>query len=327
VSPSSRRFLVIRNPTAGRRHPRVFDDVLARIRGRDLMADVIDTEARGDALRLARDADARCYDAVVAAGGDGTVNEIVNGLMARPTDDLALGIIALGTANVLAREIGVGAQADGLAAALIDGAIVPIMVGKLTDAHKAESYFQLMVGAGFDAHVVAGVDPAMKRRLGKGAYVWRTLVEMLGYRDRRYRVVFDGKLSCDVASAIVSNGHFYGGPYVLAPRADLRRPVLSVCLFERGGRLQVMRYGLALMRGRLPTASGFRIVEATSVRIMAAGATAAASGTEPVQVDGDHTMSLPIVVSVAPRRLGLLMPPADRQGAAARSRVSVSRLG
>ena len=302
----SRRLLVIRNPTAGRRHPRVFDAVLARVRAAGLAVDVVDTEARGDAERLARDADAGRYDAVVAAGGDGTINEVVNGLMSRPSDDVALGIIALGTANVLAREIGVGTRVDVLAAALTQGDPAPVMVGKLTEASGVDSYFLLMVGAGFDAHVVAGVDTDLKRRFGKGAYVWRSLVEMARYRNRRYRVVIDGKPH-DAASAVVSNGRFYGGAFVVAPAADLRRPILSVCLFERGGRLQVMRYGAALVTGRLPTAQGYRVIEATQVRIESDDQSPAA-GIEPVQVDGDHTTALPVVVTVAPRRLRLLMP-------------------
>jgi len=302
-----RRFLVIRNPTAGRRHPGVLDSVLAIVRRRDVPVDVVDTGARGDAERLAKDADAGKYNVVVAAGGDGTVNEVVNGLMARPVDDLALGIIALGTANVLAREIGVGTRSEALAAALLDGPATPVMAGRLTDAEGTDSCFLLMVGAGFDAHVVAKIDDGMKRRFGKGAYVWQSLVEMVGYRDRRYRVEIDGQCH-EVASAIVSNGRLYGGPYVVAPAADLRRPVLSVCLFERGGRWQVARYGVALITGRLPTASGYRVIEATRVRIdMVRGA---ANGAEPVQVDGDHTTSLPVTVTVTPRRLRLLMPPA-----------------
>ncbi len=300
-----RRLLVIRNPTAGRRHPRVFDAVLAQVRASGLAIDVVDTEARGDAERLARDADATRYDVVVAAGGDGTINEVVNGLMTRPADDLALGIIALGTANVLAREIGVGTHIEKLAAALTRGDSTPVMAGKLTDAAGTDSYFLLMVGAGFDAHVVAGVGTDLKRRFGKGAYVWRSLVEMARYRDRRYRVSVDGA-SYDVASAVVSNGRFYGGAFVVAPAADLRRPVLSVCLFERGGRTQVMRYGAALVMGRLPAASGYRVVEGQHVRIDSVAPSG--GGIEPVQVDGDHTAALPVIVAVAPRRLRLLMP-------------------
>ncbi|HEX2886168.1 diacylglycerol kinase family protein [Vineibacter terrae] len=298
-----RRLLVIRNPTAGRRHPRVFDAVVAAVRARGLVVDIVDTEARGDAERLARDAGADRYDAVVAAGGDGTINEVVNGLMARPADDLALGIIALGTANVLAREIGVGTRIEALTAALVHGEATPIMVGKLVDAAGACSCFLLMVGAGFDAHVVATVGTDLKRRFGKGAYVWRSLVEMIRYRDRRYRVTIDGR-PYPAASAVVSNGRFYGGPFVVAAAADLRRPILSVCLFERGGRAQVVRYGAGLVTHRLPRMAGYRVVEATEVRIEGG------DGDEPVQVDGDHTAALPVTVTVAPRRLRLLMSPA-----------------
>ena len=302
-----RRLLVIRNPAAGRRHPRVFEAVLAQIRARGLAVEVIDTAARGDAVRLARDADASRHDGVVAAGGDGTINEVVNGLMVREVDDLALGIIALGTANVLAREIGVGTRVGKLAATLTLGCPTPVNVGRLTEGNGEESYFLLMVGAGFDAHVVAGVDSGMKKRFGKGAYVWRSLVEMARYRDRRYRVEIDGN-TWEAASVIVSNVRHYGGPFVVAPAADLRRPALSACLFERGGRLQIVRYGAALVTGRLPSIAGYRIVEAKTVRIGVVDASPD-DGAEPIQVDGDHTASLPVVVTLAPRRLRLLMPP------------------
>jgi YegS/Rv2252/BmrU family lipid kinase len=302
---AQRRFLVIRNPTAGRRRPRMLEAVLANVRAQGLAADVLDTAARGDALRLAREADAGRYDVVVAAGGDGTINEVVNGLMARDRDELALGIIPLGTANVLAREIGVGTRLKDVTGTLTAGAATPVTVGRLQEADGTESFFMLMAGTGFDAHVVAGVDSGMKRRFGKGAYIWRSLLKMIAYRDRRYRVDADGS-TFEVSSAIVSNGRLYGGPFVIAPAADLRRPVLSVCLFERGGRWQVVRYGLALITGRLPLTSGYRVIEASRVSIEAIGTDA-----EPVQVDGDHTAALPALVTLAPRRPRLLMPRAS----------------
>jgi YegS/Rv2252/BmrU family lipid kinase len=299
--PTPRRFLVVRNPAAGRRHPRLLEAVLAEVTARGHVAELRETHARGDARQLARDADSQSHDVVVAAGGDGTINEVVNGLMQRKSGDLALGIIALGTANVLAREIGVGTRVDRLAAALCDGPAVPVHVGRLTLADGVQSFFLLMVGAGFDAHVVAGVDGGLKRRLGKSAYVWRTLAEMVRYRDRRYRVEVDGN-SCHAASVICSKGRHYGGPFVVAPAADLRSPALSVCLFERGGRLQVVRYGVALVTGRLPSAQGYRIIDARRVHISAGDAA------EPVQVDGDHFASLPVDIDLAPRQLRLLMP-------------------
>jgi YegS/Rv2252/BmrU family lipid kinase len=304
--PAPRRFLVIRNPAAGRRHPRRLEAVLERLRRGGCAATVAETAARGDAVRLAREADAGRYDVVVAAGGDGTISEVVNGLMGRPADDLALGIIALGTANVLAREIGVGTGAQSLAAALLDGAPTPLAVAHRIGDDGSAAYFLLMLGVGFDAHVVAGVSDVMKRRLGKGAYVWRSLVEMLRYRDRRYRVEVDDAVH-EAASVIVSRGRFYGGAFVVAPAADLRQAALSVCLFERGGRWQVLRYGAALMTGRLPGAAGYRVIDADRVRIASLDG-GAGDRPEPVQVDGDNAAALPLSVTLAPRRLRLLMP-------------------
>lgn len=302
-----RRFLVIRNPIAGRRHPGRAEAVLDTLRTAGAEVQVIDTAGRGDAERLARDVDAARYDAVVVAAGDGTINEAVNGLMQRAADDMVLGIVPLGTANVLAREIGVVPGGDGgVARTLLEGQPTEIAVGRLQRPGVPGRNFVLMAGAGFDAHVVAGVGPALKRRLGKGAYAWRSLMEILRYRPRRYRVIIDGQAST-VASAIATNGRLYAGPYVIGPDADLRRGTLSVCLFEASGRWHVMRYGAALLGGRLPRAAHYRIVEATSVRIEPADPVETGER-EPFQVDGDDAGDLPIEIGVAERRIRLLMP-------------------
>jgi YegS/Rv2252/BmrU family lipid kinase len=304
--PATRRLLVIRNPAAGQRRRRTLEAVTAVVRQRGHTVDIVDTQARGHATRLAYDADAGRYDVIVAAGGDGTISEVVNGLMARPTDDLVFGIIPLGTANVLAREIGLGARAEAIATVLTAGIPTAIGVGEISDAAGGKAHFAVMIGVGFDARVVAGVSDRLKRCLGKGAYIWRSLVEMIAYRDRRYRIEVDGAVH-EAASVIVSRGRFYGGSFVVAPRADLRRAALSVCLLERGGRWPIVRYGLALLTGRLPATPGYRVIEADRVRINRPAA-AADIAPEPVQVDGDHVASLPVVAAMAPRRLRLLMP-------------------
>jgi len=300
----SRRLLVVRNPIAGRRHRNRTEEIVAELCRLGAVVDLRDTSARGDAEAFAFGADAGRYDVVVAAGGDGTINEVVNGLMRRPGDDLALGIIPLGTANVLGREIGIVPSANGrIARTLFAGAPTEVTVGEIRTAGGELRHFLLMVGAGFDAHVVAGVDPILKRRLGKAAYVWRSLVELARYRPRRYRVSFDGQ-TVDLASVIASNGRLYAGPYVVAAKADLRHPHLSMCQFDSAGRWHVLRYGAALVRGALPASQGYRVVEARRLRIEAGPQ----GGREPVQVDGDNAFELPIEIGIAPRRLRLLMP-------------------
>ena len=123
-----------------------------------------------------------------------------------------------------------------------------------------------MAGAGFDAKVVAGVSALLKRRFGKAAYVWRSLIETRRYRPVRYAVEVDGE-RYEAASVIVTRGRHYAGPYVVAPKALLSEPLLHVCLFERWGRSHTLRFGLALLMGRLPHAGGYRVVAGRDVKL------------------------------------------------------------
>lgn len=304
--PSPLRFIVIRNPVAGRRNPALLRDTLAALKAAGHEVVVHDTAQRGDAERLAREAEASPGLRIVAAGGDGTINEIVNGLMLR-NDDITppLGILPLGTANVLAGELGLQIKAATVVDALVSATPTPVYVGRLSTESGMVRHFSLMAGAGFDAKVVAGVDGTLKRRLGKGAYVWRSAVEMIHPVDTVYVVDIDG-VRHEAASVIVTRARLYGGPFQIAPDADLRTSRLTACLFDRGGRYNVLRYGAALVRGCLPRTAGFRMVPATSVRI--AALVNGHGRREPVQVDGDDAADLPVTVDVAPRQLRLLMP-------------------
>src|SRR4051794_31648718 len=162
-----RRLLVIYNPAAGRRSARRlrrFLDELARLA---VPVTLRATASRGDAEDFARAADPGAFDAVVAAGGDGTINEVVSGLAA---SDLPLAILPLGTANVLANEIGLPRDPARLAAIAATGPARATWTGEVrSDAGLRR--FVMMAGIGFDASVVAAIDPARKRRLGKLAYV------------------------------------------------------------------------------------------------------------------------------------------------------------
>lgn len=300
------RFVVIRNPIAGRRNPSLLRSTMRALAAAGHRVDIHDTAGRGDAERLAREAEDSPDMRIVAAGGDGTINEVVNGLMLRNDDTPPpLGILPLGTANVLAGEVGLRTRTAMVVQALTSASPIPVHVGRLRMASGTVRHFSLMAGAGFDAKVVAGVDSDLKRRLGKGAYVWRSAVEMTRPVNALYAVDIDG-VRHEAASVIVTRARRYGGPYQIAPEADLRRPGLSACLFERGGRYNVLRYGAALVRDRLPRTAGFRVVPATSVRIVSL--VNGHTHREPVQLDGDDAADLPVTVDVAPRQLRLLMP-------------------
>ena len=314
VTGSPRRLLVIHNPVAGRRRQKRFRAALDLLERDGAALSLRATEGPGAATRIAREIGAGEADLVVAAGGDGTINEVINGLVGGGQETAGraapapLAIVPLGTSNVLAAEIGLGASPGAVARAIRDGATVRACLGRITEAGDAAAKgrsFILMAGAGIDAHAVAGVDPVLKRRFAQGAYVWAGIRAVLGSRGLRYRVEVDGARH-EAASVIVAKGSRYGGPFVVAKRARLDEPRFEVCLLDRTGFWPVTRYGLALVLGRLDRAPGFSSVLGERVRITAEGE---APGTEPLQCDGDDMARLPVAIEVVPDALDLVVPP------------------
>src|SRR5579871_6755692 len=184
-----------------------------------------------------------------------------------------LAVIPLGTANVLAAELGI-ADAAGAIAALKGGRDFSYRPG-LANGRG----FLMMAGVGFDAHVVAGIAPRTKRLLGKGAYVLGMLRQLRRFSFPSYRVTVDG-ITREAASVVVARGHFYAGRFVLAPAARLDQAALHVCLFHRAGRLAVLRYAIALGLGRISRGSGFEILVGRQILIEGPVG-------DPVQGDGD----------------------------------------
>lgn len=291
-------MIIVFNPAAGPRRRALLDPVLAALAARGARIDLRATACAGDATRIARDAALPADRLIVAAGGDGTLAEVAAGLLENPSRaEVRLGVIPLGTANVLAHEIGLARRVDAVVAALLDGRARPLHVGRIGEGDSARM-FLMMAGAGFDAAVVAAVGPRAKRLLGKGAYVLHTLRLAATGRFAPLEVIVDG-VPMRAKSVVVCNGAHYGGPYRLAPRADLGAPGFEVVLFDGAGGPGVLAQGLRLMRGTLHRASGTRIISAHVIEIIGAG---------PVQADGDIVASLPVRIQASCGFLTLLGP-------------------
>jgi len=292
---SDRRVLVIYNPTAGRRRGKRLAATLDLLRARGCVVEERRTTRRGDAEEFARAASSADYDVVVAAGGDGTVNEVVNGMIGRP-DRPRLAVIPLGTANVLALEIGLDPKDAGQVADTIAfGATSTVHLGVANGRH-----FLLMAGAGLDAHVVEGVNVALKRHAGKLAYVVESVRQAFGYdfpelQIRANGVTYEGRM------AVACRGRFYGGPFVAAPDARLDRPKLEVCILPKSGVGGVVRYGLALPMNKLSELPEVQVVSADSITIL--GPRGA-----PLQGDGDIVARLPAEISIAGETIELVIP-------------------
>ena len=122
----------------------------------------------------------------------------------------------------------------------------------------------------------------------------------------RYGVEMDG-VRYEASSVIVTHGRHYAGPYVVAPKAMLSEPLLHVCLFERWGRSHTLRFGLALLMGRLPTAYGYRVVTGRDISVSVLS-DAGEMRRQPVQIDGDDALTLPVSISVTSGAIRMLQP-------------------
>ena len=261
-----------------------------------------ETAAPGDAEAFAREANCGGFDGVVIAGGDGTLNEAVNGL-----EDAALpiAVFPFGTENVLAREIGLTRNPERVAEIAARGPVRPISMGEVVfEGRPGARRFLLMTGVGFDAEVVSGLDLGLKRRLGKLAFAWSILQRLWRYQPVEYAVSVQragGSESYRAASAIASKARFYAGPFVLAPAAGLAHRSFELAVLKKVGRGAALTCLVALVGGFIHRLRQVEIATVTS-------ATFSDPAGAPVQIDGDPLGRLPITVRIADRPLLLVHP-------------------
>ena len=289
-----RRILIVHNPTAGKRRTALLDGVVAALGARGVPVEVVATEGPRHATNLAHAAEA---DVVVAAGGDGTINEVVHGLMTRAGARPAFATLPLGTINVLALELGLPGEAAGLAEVLADGPLIPVTVGRANGRH-----FLLTAGAGADAAAVKFLSPGLKKLLGQTAYYIALVRALIAEGNTVFDVEIDGATH-RVSSVIVTNAARYAGDKVVAPEARLTGRDLHLLIGLRHGRWNLIRYGAAYMRGTLYTLPDVRIVPVQRMRI-------AAPAGKPVQLDGDNRLTTPVEIEVVDDALMVASPPA-----------------
>jgi diacylglycerol kinase family enzyme len=278
-------MLIIFNPVAGRRRAASLWRVLDLLVENGVKVEVAETQHAGHATELAREAAREGRRIVVAAGGDGTIAEVANGLLGSAT---MLGIIPLGTANVLSKEYRLPTTPRAVANALAYKRTQLLWPG-IARLDSGEHVFVQMIGLGFDGAVVHGLQPLLKRLIGRGAYVWQSLWESVAYRFPRVRLSVDGK-AFEAASVVVSKGRLYGGPYLLAPNAAPTAPGFQVALFEHSGTLPALMSGAALPLGLLPRCPGVRVIAGTHVDFFSS------NGRILTQSDGDALAGTPTMV-------------------------------
>ena len=196
------------------------------------------TTAPGDARRLAAEAVTDGFDLIVAAGGDGTVNEVLNGIGDAPDgfDRARLGVLPLGTVNVFARELKIPLHIERAWEVLQRGREIKIDLPRVefsANGVRQKRYFCQLAGAGLDARAIELVDWRHKKKVGPLAYV---IAGLKALREKKPKITVRANgQNVSGELVLIGNGKFYGGPFAIFPSADLRDGLLDVCVFPRVG--------------------------------------------------------------------------------------------
>jgi diacylglycerol kinase (ATP) len=302
--------LLIYNPSAGPwdvRH--ALKGVRSTLGRHGWSVDLELTEKSGDTIAMARAASQAGVDLVIVAGGDGTVNEAVHGLIGTQT---ALAVLPVGTGNLLAKQLGLPTytltnplRLREAADALLKGTVRPVDVGQVDNR-----YFLCWAGIGLDAQVTTELEPRPRhtKRLGMLPYAIATVLVARDFRGVRTRAYLDGRVVRGRTLLILaSNIQQYGGLLHISSEARMDDGLLDVFIFKGLGFPYAMSHIFKMLSRRCLQDPQIVHQKARRIRVLTEWAI-------PVQVDGDPVGTTPVTLSVVPRALRILVPPSAPPG-------------
>lgn len=290
----SMRIKFIGNPKAGKEMLSRIEGAEKILRGSGAEVHTFITEKRGDAEAWARKSIDEGIDRVIVAGGDGTINEVINGLAGSL---IPVGIIPLGVSNVLAIELGLPMSVERATETALKGTVKSIPLGRTNDR-----YFSLWTGIGFDAEVVCRLNLRLKPYFGKLAYILTGLKLILKYKPYHIDITTDTGEQLKGHSAIISRTKFYGGRFKVTSEADIEKEELDLCLFQKGRRRDIFRYVLGIV-------TGWRhLMYRDVIYRKVTGLRVTSEGRVPVHIDGDCFGELPVDISIKPEAVRLIFP-------------------
>ena len=276
-------YLLI-NPLSGSYSPALCNELLSQLNSVAITPRVLTVTGPEDAWRVCAEIEAASENPlVIVAGGDGTVNAVVNALSpGRAT----LAILPVGTANVLAHELGIRSVADGIRR-IANGSTRPLAVGVIEGAGGLNRRFLLMAGIGLDGDIVRGVRTWEKRLFKKGAYLLSALRCLLSWRRGRFSLLADNR-TVECHSVVICNGARYGGNLILMPEADFSEPMLDLFCITTESRWSYLLLVSSILAGRSCRAGDVTRLRAGQVEVV---------GDRAIQLDGDYLGQAPVRVS------------------------------
>jgi diacylglycerol kinase (ATP) len=300
--------LLIHNPNAGssgKARRKQLDDARQVLAAGGIETDLAETRGPGDATEIAARATQEGRQLVIACGGDGTLNEVVNGLAGQSNGHrVPLALLPGGTANIMAKELDIPWDIPGATRILLQCQVKEVALGLATPLENPDRkrYFLSVAGAGPDGMIVYSVDLELKARVGILAYWYQGAREVLRYKFPHFRVVAQGQ-SIDASLVIVGRTKNYGGPFKITTEADLYEDQFEVLTLTTQSGLKYLSYLPTLWLNKLRGTGGVHFYKSDSI-------VCEPLDSNPVyaQVDGEPMARLPIEFKIVPRALKLLVP-------------------
>ena len=296
----NRKAILISNPKTGRyvfRRTTSIQELATYLQSLGVDVELSMTTGPGHAAEIAARAAQNGIADVIVAGGDGTINEAVQGLAGTSA---RLAIIPRGTANVLARELNLPLDGVQAAAVIARGHSRRIHFGVAIDeAKNTRRYFLLMAGIGLDASVVRRVRPSLKKHFGKAAFWFSGLSHLAKWNPKSFLIEVEGQ-RYNATFAAIGNASSYGGDLAITPRARLDQPEFEVCIIDTFSRLRYLSFLSYAMRSGMPRNKGsVRFLQTSSVKGI---------GDASVQVDGELIGQLPMTFEIAEQSIDVIVP-------------------
>jgi YegS/Rv2252/BmrU family lipid kinase len=286
------KILVIANPNAGGFKKVSIDNIKSRLSKKGAFVTVFLTGKKGDAKDFALGIKEGEYDVVAAAGGDGTINEVINGIAGR---DINFGVIPAGTVNVFAIETGIPFDPLKACDVILQNKAVKINLGKVD-----ERYFTLMASAGFDAHVAYKIHGGLKSMLGKFGYVLHGIPLLIFYKFPKIKVTADGNTYYGY-TVIVSNMKLYAGKIHITKNASFFKDDFEVCVLTKRGIAAVLKFFIYVLFGQQRSFKGLTFFRAKEL-IMESDLHCC------IQADGDGIGALPKKIKIIKNALTVILP-------------------
>ncbi|MEK7196585.1 MAG: diacylglycerol kinase family protein [Nitrospirota bacterium] len=318
-----KKIILIGNPVAGRGAAGRIARAVDIIKSRGFKVRLMLTGKKGDAELFSKEIfkdqseipDTQPVPLIIAAGGDGTYNEVINGIA---YSDIPMAILPLGTTNVLARELDIPEVMEKALDIALGGKVQNVCLGKITlREHKIQDsiskiqdsnfelrtlnselsrYFLLMAGIGFDGEAVYGIKSRIKRYSGKGAYIWSGLKTFMLWNPDKLTFNIDSR-GYEGYSAIICNAAKYAGHFKVAPDAKLQEPSLYAFIMQGRKRSDIVRYVSGIIRGNHLKFSDMTYRKAEKIEI---------NGDACIQIDGDYFGKTPATIEIVPDALKLV---------------------